>query len=70
MANMLKVNVRLREMHLAHYDIRDFGATRLKEGLLDNLTLTHLDVSRSVIPPSHQCSCYAVQGGGGACPTC
>lgn len=44
MAKMLKVNVRLREIHLAHYDMRDFGAERLKENLIDNLMLTHLDV--------------------------
>ena len=47
MAKMLKVNIRLRQLHLAHYDIRDFGAERLMENLLDNLTLTHLDLSRS-----------------------
>ena len=46
MAKMLKVNVRLREIHLAHYDMRDFGAERLKENLIDNLTLTHLDLRR------------------------
>ena len=46
MAKMLKVNVRLREIHLAHYDMRDFGAERLKENLIDNLMLTHLDVRR------------------------
>lgn len=43
-AKMLKVNVRLREIHLTHYDMRDFGAERLKENLTDNLTLTHLDL--------------------------
>lgn len=46
MAKMLKVNVRLREIHLTHYDMRDFGAERLKENLTDNLTLTHLDLRR------------------------
>ena len=46
MAKMLKVNVRLREIHLAHYDMRDFGAERLTENLMDNLTLTHLDLKR------------------------
>lgn len=45
-AKMLKVNVRLREIHLTHYDMRDFGAERLKENLTDNLTLTHLDLRR------------------------
>ena len=49
MARMLKVNVRLQEIHLAHYDMRDFGAERLMENLVDNLTLTHLDLRRSVI---------------------
>lgn len=44
MAKMLKVNVRLREIHLGHYDMRDFGAERLKENLFDNLNLTHLDL--------------------------
>ncbi|KAM7437686.1 Leucine rich repeat-containing protein 34 [Porites harrisoni] len=44
LARMLKVNVRLREIHLAHYDMRDFGAERLKENLFDNLNLTHLDL--------------------------
>lgn len=46
MARMLKVNVRLQEIHLAHYDMRDFGAARLTENLMDNLTLTHLDLKR------------------------
>ena len=46
MAKMLKVNVRLCEIHLAHFDMRDFGAERLKENLFDNLTLTHLDLRR------------------------
>ena len=46
MAKMLKVNVRLREIHLSHYDMRDFGAARLKEHLVDNLMLTHLDLNR------------------------
>ena len=46
MAKMLKVNVRLREIHLTHYDMRDFGAERLEENLTDNLTLTHLDLRR------------------------
>ena len=46
MARMLKVNVRLKEIHLSHYDMRDFGAERLKENLIDNLTLTHLDLRR------------------------
>ena len=46
MAKMLKVNVRLCEIHLAHFDMRDFGAERLKENLFDNLTLTRLDLRR------------------------
>lgn len=46
MAKMLKVNVRLCEIHLAHFDMRDFGAERLKKNLFDNLTLTHLDLRR------------------------
>lgn len=46
LALMLKVNVRLREIHLAHYDMRDFGAARLTENLMDNLTLTYLDLKR------------------------
>lgn len=44
MAKMLKANVRLCEIHLAHFDMRDFGAERLKENLFDNLTLTRLDL--------------------------
>ncbi|KAL5013855.1 hypothetical protein ScPMuIL_008125, partial [Solemya velum] len=44
-ANMLKVNVSLLELHLQKYELRDFGATRLAENLMDNLSLTHLDLS-------------------------
>ncbi|XP_032228852.1 leucine-rich repeat-containing protein 34 [Nematostella vectensis] len=49
MAKMLKVNIRLRELHLTHYDIRDFGAERIMEHLVDNLTLTHLNLASNNI---------------------
>ncbi|XP_031562259.1 leucine-rich repeat-containing protein 34-like [Actinia tenebrosa] len=48
-ARMLKVNIRLKEIHLTHYDIRDFGAERIKENLYENLTLTHLNLSSNNI---------------------
>ncbi|KAI8500511.1 Leucine-rich repeat-containing protein 34 [Branchiostoma belcheri] len=45
MANMLKVNTTLREIHLQKYDMRDFGAERLVETLQENIALTYLDLS-------------------------
>ncbi|ELU16968.1 hypothetical protein CAPTEDRAFT_151888 [Capitella teleta] len=44
-ANMLKVNRSLKELHLMKYDMRDFGITRLSEKLVDNMTLTYLNLS-------------------------
>ncbi|XP_064599186.1 leucine-rich repeat-containing protein 34-like [Liolophura sinensis] len=44
-ANLLKVNRSLEELHLQKYDMRDFGATRLAENLMENFTLTYLDLS-------------------------
>ena len=35
----------LEELHLQKYDMRDFGATRLAENLMENNTLVHLDLS-------------------------
>ncbi|XP_078616720.1 leucine-rich repeat-containing protein 34-like [Branchiostoma floridae x Branchiostoma japonicum] len=45
MANMLKVNTTLREIHLQKYDMRDFGAERLVETLQENIALSYLDLS-------------------------
>lgn len=44
-AKMLKVNRSLQELHLMKYDLRDFGVTRLAENLMDNFTLTYLNLS-------------------------
>jgi len=44
-ANMLKVNTGLQELHLMKCDIRDFGMTRLSENLMENFTLTYLNLS-------------------------
>ncbi|KAL4221640.1 Leucine-rich repeat-containing protein 34 [Mactra antiquata] len=44
-AKMLKVNNSLEELHLQKFDIRDFGATRLAENLMENFTLQYLDLS-------------------------
>ncbi|XP_065060775.1 leucine-rich repeat-containing protein 34-like [Rhopilema esculentum] len=44
LANMLKVNSHLRELHLSKHDIRNFGAERLAENLAFNVSLTHLDL--------------------------
>lgn len=48
-ANMLKVNSGLKEIHLQKQSIRDFGATRLSEKLVHNQTLTYLDLSQNRI---------------------
>eukprot|EP00118_Oscarella_pearsei_P007223 m.34649 g.34649 ORF g.34649 m.34649 type:complete len:98 (+) comp32003_c0_seq1:776-1069(+) len=44
-AEMLKVNTGLREIHLQKHEIRDFGAQLLHESLKHNVSLTHLDIS-------------------------
>lgn len=44
-ANMLKVNHQLRELHLSKHDIKNFGAERLAESLIFNVSLTRLDLS-------------------------
>lgn len=44
-AKMLKVNKTLEEVHLQKYDMRDFGMTRIAENLMENFTLTYLDLS-------------------------
>lgn len=44
-AKMLKVNKGLEHLLLQKYDMRDFGATRLAENLMENFTLTYLDLS-------------------------
>ncbi|WAR14668.1 LRC34-like protein, partial [Mya arenaria] len=44
-AKMLKVNTTLEELHLQKFEIRDFGATRLAENLMENLSLQYLDLS-------------------------
>jgi hypothetical protein len=41
----LQVNTTLKELHLQKYDMRDFGMTRLAENLMDNNSLTNLDLS-------------------------
>nr|XP_006815323.1 PREDICTED: leucine-rich repeat-containing protein 34-like isoform X2 [Saccoglossus kowalevskii] len=45
MARMLKVTSTLQELHLQKCDIRDFGAERLSDALIDNSSLKYLDVS-------------------------
>ncbi|CAK8696941.1 leucine-rich repeat-containing protein 34-like [Clavelina lepadiformis] len=45
LGRMLKVNSTLRELHLAKYDMRDFGVERLCDGLRDNYTLVYLNLS-------------------------
>ncbi|KAJ8021982.1 Leucine-rich repeat-containing protein 34 [Holothuria leucospilota] len=44
-AKMLKVNSTLTELHLQKCDIRDFGAERLAETLVENISLKYLDLS-------------------------
>ncbi|XP_021368730.1 leucine-rich repeat-containing protein 34-like isoform X1 [Mizuhopecten yessoensis] len=44
-AKMLKVNTSIEELHLQKYDMRDFGATRLAENLMANMTFNYLDLS-------------------------
>ncbi|XP_062606990.1 leucine-rich repeat-containing protein 34-like isoform X3 [Saccostrea cucullata] len=44
-AKMLHVNTTLEEIHLQKYDMRDFGATRLAENLMQNNSLKYLDLS-------------------------
>lgn len=44
-AKMLKANTTLEELHLQKYDMRDFGATRLADNLMENMNLTYLDLS-------------------------
>ncbi|XP_064642842.1 leucine-rich repeat-containing protein 34-like isoform X2 [Lineus longissimus] len=43
-ARMLKVNRGLVELHLQKSRVRDFGATRLSENLMENMTLQYLDL--------------------------
>ncbi|XP_077998347.1 leucine-rich repeat-containing protein 34-like isoform X1 [Glandiceps talaboti] len=45
MARMLKVNKTLKELHLQKYDMRNFGAERLVETLIENISLSYLDLS-------------------------
>lgn len=45
MANMLKVNASLEEIHLGKCGIRDSGAERLAENLANNVALKHLDLN-------------------------
>nr|XP_002125774.2 leucine-rich repeat-containing protein 34 [Ciona intestinalis] len=42
---MLKVNHTLREIHLAKFDMKDFGVERLCDGLYDNFSLGYLNLS-------------------------
>lgn len=44
-ANMLKVNTTLQELHLQKCGMRDFGATRLSDNLVENFSLQYLDLS-------------------------
>ena len=41
----MQVNSTLQGLSLMKYDMRDFGVGQLAENLLDNMTLTHLDLS-------------------------
>ncbi|PAA92838.1 hypothetical protein BOX15_Mlig007357g1, partial [Macrostomum lignano] len=45
MGEMLAQNRSLRELHLAKYEMRDFGANRIADGLVANRALTVLDLS-------------------------
>ena len=42
---MLRVNQTLRELHLAKFDIRDFGVERLCEALRENYSLVYLNLT-------------------------
>ena len=42
---IFQVNKTLKELHLMKYDMRDFGVTRLAEHLVDNFSLTYLNLS-------------------------
>jgi len=44
-SSYLQVNEALEEIHIQKYQIRDFGATRLAENLMENFTLQYLDLS-------------------------
>ncbi|XP_071839867.1 leucine-rich repeat-containing protein 34-like isoform X1 [Apostichopus japonicus] len=44
-AKMLQVNSTLTELHLQKCDIRDFGAERLAETLVENVALKYLDLA-------------------------
>lgn len=43
--SQFQVNKTLEELHLQKYDMRDFGMHRLAENLMENFTLTYLDLS-------------------------
>nr|XP_014342010.1 PREDICTED: leucine-rich repeat-containing protein 34 [Latimeria chalumnae] len=45
LAKMLKVNKHLEELHLEKHDMKEFGAERLSETLVENFTLRYLDLS-------------------------
>ena len=45
MGLMLKANNNLTELHLAKFDIRDFGVERLCDGLYGNYSLKYLNIS-------------------------
>jgi len=49
LANMIKVNSHVRELHISKHDIRNFGAERIAENLLFNVSLTHLDLRANKI---------------------
>lgn len=44
-SRMLRVNNTLRELHLAKYNLKDFGIERICEGLRDNYSLVYLNLS-------------------------
>lgn len=41
----IQVNTTLQGLSLMKYDMRDFGVGQIAENILDNTTLTHLDLS-------------------------
>jgi len=43
--SVYQVNSTLEELHLQKFQIRDFGATRLAENLMLNMSLQYLDLS-------------------------
>ena len=42
---ILQTSKTLKELHMMKFDMRDAGVTRLRENLMDNFTLTYLNLS-------------------------